>query len=139
MRIDADMTLHDARMNSIGQWWQRALRGGHAYAEGSWIYGQTAERHWIKESRSIWFWGLVLPLLVVLMLLPTSNLSLLLLGLYGVAIYRTYLSLHQKLDRQNALYYSIHCVMSKFPQTQGQIKFHLNRLRGKHNSLIEYK
>jgi GT2 family glycosyltransferase len=139
LRIDADMTLHDARMSSISQWWRRALRGGYAYAEGSWIHGGTAERHWVKESRSIWFWGLVLPLLILVMLLPTSNLSLLLLAGYILVIGRIYLSLNRRLDRLDAWLYSIHCVMSKFPQTQGQLKFHLGRLRGKASSLIEYK
>ena len=34
-RIDADMTLHDANITSLGQWWRRTLRSGHAYAAGS--------------------------------------------------------------------------------------------------------
>ena len=139
LRIDADMTLHDARMNTISQWWQRALRGGYAYAEGSWLYGNTVERHWVKESRSIWFWGFILPLLIVVLLLPTKNLSLLLLGLYTVMIYRVYQSLDRKLTRKDAWSYAIHCVLSKFPQTQGQIRFHWTRLQGKRSSLIEYK
>lgn len=139
LRLDADMTLHDAQMSSIGQWWRRAVRGGYAYAEGSWIYGRTSEGHWVKESRSIWFWGFALPLLIIVMLLPTNNLSLLLLTLYVLVIGRIYLSLEQRLDRLDAWLYAIHCVMSKFPQTQGQIKFHLGRLIGKGSSLIEYK
>ena len=138
-RIDADMTLHDARMSTIGQWWQRALRGGYAYAEGSWLYGKTAERHWVKESRSIWFWGLILPISIVILLLPTNNLSLLLLSLYILTICRIYQSLDQQLTRKDALYYAIHCVLSKFPQTLGQIRFHRARLQGKRSSLIEYK
>ena len=139
LRVDADMTLHDAQMSSIKQWWQRALRGGYAYAEGSWLYGKTSERHWVKESRSIWFWGLILPLLTIALLLPTNNMSLLLLTLYLVAIYRIYLNLNQKLARKDAFLYAIHCIMSKFPQAQGQIRFHWQRLQGKRSNLIEYK
>lgn len=139
LRVNADMTLHDAQMSSIKQWWQRALRGGYAYAEGSWLYGRTPERHWVKESRSIWFWGLILPLLAIALSLTTNGLGLLLLTLYAIAIYRVYSSLNQKLTRKNALLYAIHCVMSKFPQTQGQIRFHWQRLQGKRSNLIEYK
>lgn len=139
LRVDAEMTLHDAKMSSIKQWWQRALRGGYAYAEGSWLYGKTAERHWVKESRSILFWGLVLPLLAIALLVPTHNLSLLLLCLYLVAIYRVYLSFRQSLTQKNALIYAIHCVTCKFPQTQGQLRFHWQRLQGQQGSLIEYK
>ncbi len=64
-RIDTEMTQHDAQMTHFSQWWKRSLRAGHAYAEGSWIHGSSPERHWVKESRSIWFWGWQLPLLVV--------------------------------------------------------------------------
>jgi GT2 family glycosyltransferase len=61
-RLDAEMTLHDAQMTRFGQWWKRSLRAGHAYAEGAWLHGREPERHWVKESRSIWLWGLgVLP------------------------------------------------------------------------------
>ncbi|MCC0176150.1 glycosyltransferase [Waterburya agarophytonicola K14] len=139
LRIDADMTLHDACMTTIGQWWQRAVRGGYAYAEGSWLYGKTAERHWVKESRSIWFWGLILPLLIVVLLLPTNNFSLLLLGLYPLVIYRVYQSLDRQIARKDAWSYAIHCILSKFPQIQGQIRFHWARLQGKRSNLIEYK
>ena len=139
LRIDADMTLHDAQMSRIEQWWQRALRGGYSYAEGSWLYGKTTERHWVKESRSIWFWGFILPLMAIALLLPTNNLSLLLSLLYVVAICRVYLSLSRQLTRKDALFYAIHCIMSKFPQSQGQIRFHWQRLRGKRSNLIEYK
>ena len=139
LRVDANMTLHDARMSSIKQWWQRAIRGGYAYAEGSWLHGKTSERHWVKESRSIWFWGLLLPLCSIALILPTHSLSLLLLGLYVLTIYRIYSSLEYKLNRHNALLYAIHCVMSKFPQTQGQIQFYWGRLQGKGSNLIEYK
>ena len=139
LRVDADMTLHDAQMSSIKQWWQRALRGGYAYAEGSWLYGKIPERHWVKESRSIWFWGLILPLLTIALLLPTNNIGLFLLSFYLVAIYRIYLNFERKLARKDAFLYAIHCIMSKFPQAQGQIRFHWQRLQGKRSNLIEYK
>jgi len=116
LRVKENMTLHDAGISKISQWWRRAQRAGHAYAEGSWLYGKTAERHWLKESRSIWFWGLFLPLIIMALLLPTHSLSLLLLGLYIVVIYRVYSSLLHNLDSSNALLYAIHCIMSKFPQ-----------------------
>ena len=57
LRIDAEMTLHDARITQFRQWWQRSVRTGYAYAEGSWLHGSSSEQHWVKESKSIWFWG----------------------------------------------------------------------------------
>src|SRR3990167_5804095 len=34
-RLGEEMTLHDAAMTHFSQWWQRTLRGGHAFAEGA--------------------------------------------------------------------------------------------------------
>ena len=61
-RLDREMTWHDIRMSSFRQWWRRAVRSGHAYAEGAALHGAPPERHWVKESRSIWIWSAVLPL-----------------------------------------------------------------------------
>jgi GT2 family glycosyltransferase len=35
VRLDAEMTLHDAAMTRFGQWWKRNVRNGHAYAEAT--------------------------------------------------------------------------------------------------------
>ena len=51
LRIDADMTLHDAAMTRLAQWWKRAKRAGHAYAEGAALHGAPPERHWVRETR----------------------------------------------------------------------------------------
>ena len=59
MRIDAEMTLHDAQITHFKQWWKRSIRNGHAYAEGAWMHGKPPEKHWLKESRRIWVWGFV--------------------------------------------------------------------------------
>ncbi len=64
-RLDAEMTLHDAQMTGFDQWWKRSQRAGHAYAEGSWLHGNTPERHWVKDTLRIWFWGFVLPVLAL--------------------------------------------------------------------------
>ncbi len=140
LRIDKDMTLHDAQMTRFSQWWKRSLRAGHAYAEGSWLHGHSAEHHWVKESRSIWLWGLLLPLLSLGTAWLSSGLSLLLLIGYPLIIYRSYChTLQQGFNSQDALVYALSCVLGKFSGVQGQIQFHLNRLLGKRRQLVEYK
>ncbi len=139
-RLDAEMTWHDAQMTRFSQCWKRFLRAGHAYAEGAWLHGQTPERHWVKESRSIWFWGLLLPLLVFAIAWLTNGLSLLLLLGYPLMTYRIYRHKSQTgLSSTDALLYSLSCMIGKFPQVQGQIQFHLNRLLGQRSNLVEYK
>ncbi len=40
LRLDDEMTLHDAAMHHFDQWWTRAVRSGHAYAEGMALHGR---------------------------------------------------------------------------------------------------
>lgn len=140
LRLDAEMTIHDAQMTTFSQWWKRAVRAGHAYAEGSWLHGNTPERHWVKDSRSIWFWGLILPLSVLSAIWLTQGWSILLLGGYPLLLYRIYhYQQQQGLSSKEAFLYAFFCVIAKFPQLQGQVQFHLNRLLGNQSKLIEYK
>ena len=39
LRIDRGATLHDAAMTALEQWWQRAKRCGHGYAQVSDMHG----------------------------------------------------------------------------------------------------
>jgi glycosyltransferase involved in cell wall biosynthesis len=142
LRIDHEMTLHDAQMFAFGQWWKRSLRSGHAYAEGNWLHGQPPEYHWVKETRSIWLWGLLLPAIALILAPFTRGLSLLIvLAGYLLITYKTYNYYHKNRNfpRQDALLYAFFCVLAKFPQMFGQVKFHLGRWQGKQQQLIEYK
>ncbi|HLO46993.1 MAG TPA: glycosyltransferase [Kamptonema sp.] len=139
LRLDAEMTLHDAQMTTFAQWWKRSQRAGHAYAEGAWLHGKEPERHWVKESRSIWFWGLILPLLALGGVWLTRGWSLLLLSAYPLLTYRIYSYKQLSLEKKSAALYAIFCVLGKFSQLQGQIQFHLRRLLGQRSNLIEYK
>ncbi|WP_427162003.1 glycosyltransferase [Aliinostoc sp. HNIBRCY26] len=141
LRIDADMTWHDARMTHFSQWWKRSQRGGYAYAEGSWLHGAISERHWVKESRSIWFWGLLLPLLAVIAVWPTKGVSIILLLIaYSVLAYRIYqYILKRGFSSEDAIVYSLFCILGKLPQVQGQIQFHISQLLKQKTTIIEYK
>jgi glycosyltransferase involved in cell wall biosynthesis len=141
LRLDAEMTLHDAQMTSFAQWWKRAQRAGHAYTEGSWMHGSEPERHWVKETQSAWLWGLVLPALALGMALTTEDWSLLLLSAYPLATYRiyNYYVKHRDITTKDAAIYALSCVLAKFPHLQGQIQFHQRRLLGQQSKLIEYK
>ncbi len=79
-RLDSEMTLHDAAMTRFGQWWQRGVRAGYAFALGAHLHGAAPERHWVWESRRAWLWGiLVAPCVLV------GNTGVVALGLGGLA------------------------------------------------------
>jgi GT2 family glycosyltransferase len=126
-RINREMTLHDAAMTRLGQWWKRNLRAGHAYAEGHHRHGAAPERFAAKQVRSNWLWGL-------LWLLPLAWPLHLVLFL-KVAKYRETKGDAPPLARLYARY----TVLGKLPQMLGQLKFHWNRIRGKRATIIEYK
>lgn len=139
-RIDRDMTWHDADIHRFGQWWKRNVRAGHSYTEGAWLHGHLPEKHWVKESRSITLWGLIIPLLSLTLAWPTQGLSLFLLLSYPALIVRVGLSMRQNgLSVADAFLYAWSCVVGKFPMVQGQLKFYWNYLQGKKTQLVEYK
>ncbi|MGK7929855.1 MAG: glycosyltransferase family 2 protein, partial [Microcystaceae cyanobacterium] len=124
-RLDAEMTLHDANMTRFSQWWRRNQRAGYAYAEGAWLHGKPPEKHWVKESRSIWLWGLGIPLMSLSLIWLTKGFSLALFALYPLLTYRIYgYQVSQTDDTQSAFKYAVFCVLGKFPQLLGQIQFH---------------
>lgn len=138
-RLDAEMTLHDAQMLHFSQWWKRALRAGHAYAEGAALHGRE-DGHWQKESRSIWFWGCYLPVLALGLALPSHGLSLLLLLAYPALAFRIFIKQRrQNIPSQNAAAYAVSCVLGKFAQVGGSLGFLRSKIMGTKSKLIEYK
>lgn len=140
-RLDAEMTLHDAAMSRLGQWWKRNERAGHAFAEVSWLHRTNPCRIWARECRSNWIWGLAVPLFILLTAPFTFGVTLLLLGFYPLQAYRIYRYRRRTFgDRPDAaLRYAFFCVLGKFPQVWGQLRFHKNRLLARQSKLIEYK
>jgi GT2 family glycosyltransferase len=139
-RIDAEMTLHDAAMTRFGQWWKRNVRSGHAYAEGAARHGHGAERYWVRETRSNWFWGLGVPAMALGMSPVTAGLSLALLGSYGALGARVYRYARRRgFGADDARLFAASCVVGKVPQAVGQGLYWLRRTTGRRGRLIEYK
>ena len=136
-RLDAEMTLHDAAMTRFSQWWRRSLRAGHAYAEGAYLHGQAPERHWLRESRRAWLWGLGIPLVIVLACLLLGGWCLLLLLVYPLQVVRL-ARRGGKSVRENWLQ-AVFLVLGKFPEMLGQLKFLRHRIAAGKPTLIEYK
>jgi glycosyltransferase involved in cell wall biosynthesis len=140
LRIDREMTLHDAAMTRFTQWWRRTARSGYGFANVSWLHRRGPIRLWTRETRSVWFWAFFLPLAAILPAFWSHGLTLLLLMGYPLLGLRVYLGRRRRGDtRADAVRYALFCVVGKFPQWIGQIRFHRNRALGRAGSLIEYK
>jgi GT2 family glycosyltransferase len=129
-RIDQEMTLHDAAMTRVGQWWKRARRAGHAFAEGAALHGGPPERHWVTETRRAVLWGAVLPVLALIGAL-FSPWALALLLVYPLQILR--------LSRRLGWERGVFMVVGKLPEALGVLQYWGNRMRRRQARLIEYK
>ena len=140
-RIDAEMVLHDAEMIKFSQFWKRSVRSGWSYAQGTAMHGKPPERHCVRQSRNIWFYGAILPIGVLGSAWPTYGFSLML----GAAVILRHVlkvrgdRIRHGDDKAHALAYARLATIAKFPEALGQAKYWLTRLRGRQATLIEYK
>jgi GT2 family glycosyltransferase len=138
VRLDEDMTRHDADMHRFGQWWTRNKRSGHAYAE-------VAARHrdtglFAAHLRSGWVWGFAVPAVMVGGLALGAWPILMLLGLYPLRALRIARWLDPaRFGNGDRLVWGLSCIASQFPGWLGAATFAFNRARGRRASLMEYK
>jgi GT2 family glycosyltransferase len=138
-KLDQPMATHDANITQFSQWWKRAVRGGHAIGQRSYLNGNTAQKDCVRDRNSTLFWGIGIPALIVLGLIPTQGFSLLLLGGYVVLAYRVVrFRLRQGDNLNDAWFYAKYLLLAKFANAQGLLKFYLNRF-SEHYEIIEYK
>jgi hypothetical protein len=135
--LATEMTRHDAAMKRFGQWWRRSVRSGHAFAEGAHLHGAPPERHWVRESRRIWFWGACLPAGIIVTTLVWGPIGLATTVVYPAQVARLYVSKRQR--SRIPLATSMFQVLGNFPEVIGQLRFHFNRLSCGDSRIIEYK
>jgi GT2 family glycosyltransferase len=135
--IAQPMTVHDAAMKSFGQWWQRAMRGGYAFAEGAYLHGAPPERHWVRETGRIWLWAAAIPMIIVLCGSTFGPMALTLTLVFPIQVMRLYLK--RRSWSRAPLAGAAFLVLGKFAELAGQCRFGWNFLRGKSGRLIEYK
>lgn len=139
VKIDAPMATHDAQILRFGQWWKRAVRGGHALAYRYSRHGRSRLRDGQRELLSDFFWGLALPLVSATLFWPTRGLSLLLLGGYVLFARRVYRSYRARgLSSADAALVTRFIIYGKFAHVVGIATFCRNWLRGEFR-IIEYK
>lgn len=116
------------------------MRAGHAYAEGAALHGRPPERHWVREVRSNWFWGVVLPVLALGPAWPTRGITLALFVGYAILGWKVARFLKKRgFSGREAKIGAFFTVLGKFPQMLGQVKYWWGRVQGKRSRLIEYK
>ena len=143
-RLPLAMTRHDAAMTRLSEWWRRAVRSGHGFAQ----VGHLHSVHFRAERRRVWLYGLLLPLLAL------GGLGLLLAGSvqagglivaavlagYGLSWVRTVQGLiRARLPPREALHHALYLSLSKFPNLIGMLTYHFRRWQQRDMHIIEYK
>ena len=137
-RLDEEMTLHDAAITRLSQFWRRAVRAGHGFSQ----LGALHAGYFLAECRRALFWAVLLPAAALVIGLAFSP-ALGVLGaaaLYGASIARTAMRLQRAgFAPGQALHASALLMLSKFANLRGMALYHWRRLRGASATIIEYK
>ena len=144
LHIDHPMTGHDLQITKWSQYWKRATRAGHAYAEVSERYRKSDDPSWTSERKGNLIRGSFGPI----SLLVASSLSVR-FGFLPFALWLTVLLLASVRSAWKArwkknsawilLLYGIHSHVQHVPILVGQMQYELDKRQGKPQKLIEYK
>ena len=135
-RIPSGMTRHDADMLRFGQWWTRAVRTGHGFAQVHHLHPD----YFTTECRRAYVYALALPLFALAVAVVWWPFSLPILGVYALNWARSTAGLRRDgIPLTKARYLGFLLSLSKFPNLIGMVQFHLRRLTGRDMRIIEYK
>jgi len=149
LRLDAEMTLHDAAMTHWTQWWQRAVRTGHAAAELLVKYGAAPEHRRLRRALSALYWAVVHPIGWIVLLLAASSTHDVFLSAAALVVpallYAWPFARAQRRCRRagrspaDARAYAASCLLAKWPEVWGMLLYLTRRASGREASWIEYK
>lgn len=143
--IDAPMTGHDLAIGSFRQYWRRAFRSGHAYAELAARFRGSADPLWLAESRRNLAHGaalIALPAAAALASVATASIApvCVIVALLGAVVLRSAYRARAKSEQLlTRLAYAVHSHLQQVPIALGQLAFRLDRARGRRRGLIDYK
>ena len=143
--LDHLMTWHDLAITTWTQYWRRAIRTGHAYAEISNLLRHTTTPLWQRESRKNFFHAIVLTGIfffgILLTLVLKSPVPVLLsLTLFILLSMRSaWRSRWRSNNALTLLLYGFHSQFQHIPIALGQLSYYYHRWRGQRRRLIEYK
>lgn len=136
-RLDAPMTVHDAAMTRLGQWWLRSVRGGYGYAQ---VWDRTRGRpvrFFGRQLIRLAIWGIALPLAILATVLIWPLAALVLASLYALQTVR---QAGREGWSRNGWVSAFFMLLSKFPEAQGALRYWRRRARGGATvSAITYK
>lgn len=133
-RIAEPMAVHSADITRFRQWWRRAVRAGHAFAELAALHPRSALHDFARNRRRILFWGGAIPLAALTGLVLTAMLDRRWALLSGAALLLTLAQMlrvglrevrHHRPRRAFAL--ALFLGIGKYAEMIGLLRYHLSR------------
>jgi cellulose synthase/poly-beta-1,6-N-acetylglucosamine synthase-like glycosyltransferase len=145
LHIDKPMTGHDLQMTRWGQYWKRATRAGHAFAEVSRRFRGSSDPFWEGERKrnlirgGFWMLSFAAAIAVSALRLSILPFALWLALLMALSLRSAWKSRWKSSSAGTLLLYGIHSHLQQIPICIGQLRYELDRRRGNQRALIEYK
>ena len=144
LHVDRPMTGHDLAITRFSQYWKRAMRAGHAFAEVSERFRDTNNPFWLEDARRNRNRAMLLLTIqiatVLSFLMRIDWLGWVLLGVLLILVLRTAWKARWKSSEPlTLLLYGAHSHLQQIPIFVGQVQYRINRGRGRQAKLVEYK
>lgn len=143
LRLDEEMTRHDANITRFSAWWKRTLRSGYAAANVIQLHKDITPKeqiHFYGLAKSAWIWSV--GWLGVTLLLGFLHPLGFVIGLliWMTQTLRIARGIRSRTDGlKDAWLYGLTTLIGKWPQLQGILTYHRDLRSGKTITLIEYK
>ena len=145
LHVDLPMTRHVLGIRTFKQYWKRATRAGHAYAEVAARFAGTAHPLWSADARRNQVRAALLVAIASAALAATLFERSVVpvayaIGVYTLLILRTAWKARWKSKSPlTLLLYGLHSHFQQIPIAWGQLQFAANRRRGHRAAVFEYK
>jgi glycosyltransferase involved in cell wall biosynthesis len=139
LQLEESSGCHDAAMFRVKQWLLRAVRWGHGIAQVSSMHAASSDGHYAQAKRRTLIYGGAVPLTAIVLVPPTSGISLALLLLFVLQFRRL---VEQTLNigiEKDARLWSMSCVMAQPANLVGMLLYHYRRRVGDELRIIDYK
>ncbi|HTW79620.1 MAG TPA: glycosyltransferase [Terracidiphilus sp.] len=144
LHIDHPMTGHDLQMTRWRQYWKRAARAGHAYAEVAERFRNSEDAFWQADRRrnllrgSLWILSLLTAAAASFWYGPVP-LAAWLAFLLLLSLRSAWKARWKSRNPWSLALYGIHSHLQQVPILVGQLQFEFGRRTGRKMKLIEYK
>jgi glycosyltransferase involved in cell wall biosynthesis len=144
LHIDHPMTGHDLQITRFRQYWRRATRAGHAYAEVSERFRNSEDAFWDAARRGnilragFWLISLALSLAASFWFSPYC-IAIWILILLAFSIKSAWKARWKKAAPLTLLLYGLHSHLQQLPIFVGQCQYSIGKRSKSRRHLIEYK